>query len=128
MFALELLINGEKVVIAGIDDWDLIHSHITARRARDDEESDEFEVRVGGLAQPRVENQLEHVRWGNKSLKVGDEVTIRLVDVPAADVPIKRYRSDREVQENPFTDEEIHDIQKRDYLRLKKIFEGNSDG
>jgi hypothetical protein len=48
-----------------------------------------------------------HLLEPRRSLKVGDEVTIRLMEVSTADPPIKRYRSDREAQESPFTDEEL---------------------
>ena len=128
MIALEVSINGERVFLAGIEDWDILHANLMARRAQMQGEDDEFEIDVGGLAQPKVQNQLEHVRWGRKKLSVGDAITIRIVQVSTADTPIKRYRSDREVQEDPFTEEEILEMQKEDYLWLKKKFEVETEG
>lgn len=124
MIAFEISINGKKFVLAGFEDWNLLHAHLNAHRAQKTGEIDEFEITVGGLAQPKDPEILEHVRWGRCNINLGDEVTLRLVEVPSADKPIKRYRSDRTVQENPFTEDEIREMQFQDYLRLKEIFEG----
>ena len=35
-------------------------------------------------------------------------------------------RSDKEVQENPYTEDEWRDMKYRDYLELKKEFEGDA--
>jgi hypothetical protein len=56
-------------------------------------------------------------------LNLGDVVTIALTEVASADPPIKRYRSDRDVQEDPFTEEEIREQQWETYVALKKKFE-----
>jgi hypothetical protein len=37
---------------------------------------------------------------------------------------VKRFRSDHEVQENPFTEEEMREMRYNDYLNLKEEFEG----
>lgn len=124
MLALEISINGKKFVLAGFQDWNLLHAHVNASRSEEINMADELEVVVGGLARPVDSDKLEHVRWGRKSLAVEDEVRFRFVNTEAADKPIKRYRSDRSVQESPFTDEEIREMQFKDYIRLKRIFEG----
>lgn len=124
MIAFEISINGKKFVLAGFEDWNLLHAHVNARRARKTGEIDEFEITVGGLAEPRDPEILEHVRWGRRDINLGDEISFRLVEVPSADEPIKRYRSDRTRQENPFTEDEIREMQFQSYLRLKEIFEG----
>ena len=56
------------------------------------------------------------------SIVVGDEVSITIVETETVDKPIKRYRSDKSVQEDPFTEEELFELQKKDYLRLKELF------
>ncbi len=127
MLAFEVSLNGKKTVLAGFEDWEILHAILTAQRAGEKISNDEMDISVSGLAQSRVVGQLEHERWGRLSLSVGDEVTIRLVEVSRADTPKKRYRSDKSVQENPFTDEEMYEYQKKDYQRLKKIFEGQSE-
>ena len=123
MLAYEIKLNGKKKVLAGIEDWDVLHAIISARRGRDEESGDDIELSVGALAQPKIDHQYEHVRWGRWRLSVEDELTIHLVEVSQADPPKKRYRSDREVQEDPFTQEEIDQMEREDYLRLKKKFE-----
>ena len=48
---------------------------------------------------------------------------VTVVDTDHPDPPTKRYRSDKEVQENPFTEEELKEMRRQDYLELKKEFE-----
>ncbi len=128
MIALEISINGKKVLTAGVEDWDLLHANIIAKRAREQQEHDEFDINVGGLPQQVEQEKLEHIRWGRKKLQIGDEITIRLIDTDSVDAPLKRYRSDKKVQEQPFTDEEIYQMQKETYLELKKKFENEERG
>jgi len=54
---------------------------------------------------------------------VGSKVSVTVVDVDAADPPVNRYRSDAQVQENAFTDEEWRQLRYQDYLELKREFE-----
>jgi hypothetical protein len=122
MIAFEITINGKKFLVAGIDDWDSIHTNIMALRESSDDDTDFFDIKVGGLAKEVEEGKLEHVRWPATNLNVGDEVIIRIIETDNADEPIKRYRSDKTVQENPFTEEELFELQKKDYLWLKEKF------
>jgi len=124
MFAFEISVNGTSTLLAGVEDWCSLSAILTAKRARDQNSVDDFDLYVGGLVLPDIEGH-HHVRWVRQHLAMGDEVTIRLVEVPEADAPKNRFRSDKNVQENPFTEEEIYEMQKEEYLRLKKIFEEN---
>ena len=126
MLALEISLNGKKAILAGFEDWDMLHAEVRALRARDQDAADELEMAVGGLAQQKIKGQHEFVRWARLGLSLGDELTIRLVEVSRADAPKKRYRSDQDVQEQPLTEEEILDMERETYLRLKKKFEGQS--
>ena len=121
MIALKVLINGNDKFITGIEDWDSLHAVIMALRKDADDEDHIFDLKIGGLAQEVEPGKLEHVRWPNVDLGIGDEVSITIVDTDIADKPIKRYRSDKSVQENPFTEEELFELQKQDYLRLKEL-------
>jgi len=122
MFAFEITLNGEHAFLAGIEDWDLLHVDLMALRPRDETEKESYEIKVTGLPHQTVEHQLEHVRWGSKELSMHNEIKIKLVNVDAADPPIKRYRSDKEVQENPLTNEEIKEMRYKNYLELKEEF------
>jgi hypothetical protein len=127
MIALEVLINGVRQFLAGVEDWDLIHANILARRAAsDDQKTDLYTINISGLPTQTQKGVLEHIRWGEKEVSLGDEITLRFVSVDSADAPIKRFRSDHEVQENPFTEEELLAFEKEDYLRLKAKFEASS--
>ena len=123
MFAFDVLVNGERILTAGIEDWGLIHADVVANRSRGPDEEDVYELSVSGVAQQVAKGKIEHVRWGRRPLSVGDEVTFRLVEAAKADVPIKRYRSDINIQENPLTEGEIRQMNLETYLHLKKIFE-----
>ena len=56
-------------------------------------------------------------------LSVGDKVQVEVVETIDIDKPKKRFRSDNEVQEDPFTEEEAREMRYQDYLELKKEFE-----
>jgi len=51
---------------------------------------DDVSLHVSGLIVPRD----EHVRWRRSSLRVGDEVRVKVVEAEVVDKPRRRYRSD----------------------------------
>ena len=122
MLAFEITVNGQRRILAGFHDWDTLHFDLLAIREGFDEELN-LRLRLAGGAQPKEEGVRESVRWKTPPVTIGDEVTVRIVDVSEADSPTKRYRSDKTVQENPFTDEEIEEMQRQDYERLRKKYE-----
>ena len=77
MIGLEVLVNGRRVCVAGIRRGAL--DAAVTRMVGDNVEFINF--RVGGLEGD------SHLRWTVPKIGVGDEVTIRVVDVPAADPP-----------------------------------------
>jgi len=132
MIAMLVEIDGERVVLARVEDWSILPLHINARRGggnlKSADEPDDLEFSVGGLTEPDSENICHHFRWPRRELRIGSTVKITLVDVAECDTPTKRYRSDAEVQESPFTEEEMRELRRKDYLELKKEFEGSTDG
>jgi hypothetical protein len=69
-------------------------------------EQTRLEFSVGGLGR-FVGEAGDHLKWVESDLEVGDEIRIRVVDVPSADPPSRRY------QDNPaFVDE-----QRKEYVR-----------
>jgi hypothetical protein len=129
MLAYEIEIDGEKYVIAGVEDWSILSFHVTASRREENSPVRDgyIECSVGGLTLPNDENIRHHFRWVRAPLEIGSVVTVRVLDVPKADGPKNRYRSDSEVQESAFTDEEMREMRYQDYLSLKAEFE-RSDG
>ena len=81
---------------------------------------------VGGLSERDALGVAYHVRWRGRDLTVGSRVTVSIVDTGHPDPPVKRYRSDKEVQESSFTEEELKEMRRQDYLELKKEFDDGS--
>jgi hypothetical protein len=131
MLAMLVEIDGKRVVLAGVEDWSILALHVNAQRGRDTPnkpaQPDDLGCSVGGLTEPNAEKLRYHFRWPRISLRVGSTVTVTVVDAEACDAPIKRYRSGAEVQESPFTEEEMRKLRREDYLELKKEFEGDGD-
>jgi hypothetical protein len=119
MIALEIAINGKRLVLAGVDDWEMLSAMIVLQRAGSAEEIKEFSIDIGGLPVQMEAGKLEHLRWGQFDLALGDAITLRAVTVDSAEPPRKRYRSDRSVQESPYTDEEIETMNRAEYERLR---------
>ena len=93
MKAFVVSLNGKKLCVAGVGD-DGVLSAITNIVGNSD--GDELGVRVGGL---RTGKANEYVNWVSKRLKVGDEVLVKIVDVPSVDGPIRRKRYNNAVIE-----------------------------
>lgn len=132
MLALQVEIDGEPAVVAGVADWSVLALHITGSRGDpsapvESARADDVRYSVGGLTQPNSEGVCHHFRWGDKHLAVGSKVVVIVVDVKTPDAPIKRYRSDAQVQEPPFTEEEARELRYQDYLQFKKEFEGTPE-
>jgi len=128
MLAFEIQIDGKQEILAGESDWSLLSLHLTCNKASPDAPAesarvDYIDLSAGGLSEPDASGACYHFRWPRKNLKVGSVVTITIIETECADPPIKRYRSDREVQESPFTDQEVREMRWESYLELKKEFE-----
>ena len=128
MLAFKIEIDGEEVATAGFEDWSILALHVNASRgnqtaAFDSARNDEAHFSVGGLSESDSTGFSHHVRWKEKELSIGSRVIVTVVDVENPDAPIKRYRSDAKVQECPFTDDEMKEMRRKDYLELKKEFE-----
>lgn len=124
MLAFDIRIGKERIWLAGVEDWLLLSAHLTAQRGDLGDEIESLELYMGGMTKPDIAGTPHHVRWGRLSqIEVGTTIIIHVLDVDTADMPIKRYRSDHEVQESAYTDEEIEQMQRDEWLRLKAIFE-----
>ncbi len=122
MIAFKVSINGKKKFLAGIDDWDSLHAVIMALRADTEEDDHIINLKIGGVLQNVEPGKLENARWPHLDLKIGDEVSITIKEVDIADKPSERNQSDSPVLENSIIDEELYELQKQDYLRLKELF------
>lgn len=130
MIALKLSVDGEELLTAGVEDWSLVNAQVLAMQSEPNSEVRDgyIELSSGGLTLPDSEKIRYHFRWPRVELQVGSVVTIEIVESENPTPPKKRFRSDAEVQENPFTDEEIREMRYQDYLNLKAEFDGDANG
>jgi hypothetical protein len=125
MLAFELFVDDRRICLAGMDDWAVMSVILTGVRRRKDnpDDSGRLDVSVGGLSETDADGAAYHQRWEKVDFAVGSRVVINLVEADEVDPPVRRYRSDRKVQESPFSDEEIEEMEREDYERLKAKFE-----
>jgi hypothetical protein len=103
MIAFRIRLNGRKLATAGAAGSHvltlLLNSIVRGDEARRNWPADvPFEARdltldVGAMLRGRG-GAKEHVRWSRRGLKVGDRVSVTIVDVRSADPPIERQTSD----------------------------------
>ena len=124
MIAYKIYVNGKHVVTAGQEDWSVLAMHISATRQKEEPSSTGYvRYSVGGLSQQNSEGYCQHFRWPEIDLAVGDKVEVEIIESEDVTEPRKRFRSDHQVQEDPFTEEEAKEMRYQDYLELKKEFE-----
>lgn len=133
MLAYQIEIDGKKFLVAGVTDWGFLGIHINANRGdpkapAESARTDQLDLSVGGITETDSNGEFFHFRWPRKELSVGSRVTVTLIETENTDPPIKRYRSDNKVQEEPFTEEEIREMRWKTYLELKREFEPETKG
>ena len=111
MIAFEISINGNKTTTAGIGEYGVLSAILSWVKRRADG-SEEMTFDVGGLVSN--DQRTENLRWLCENLNIGDEVTIRIVDIPEAEPAIERHS--RSAQEDI-------EAERNYYQRLKEKFE-----
>lgn len=104
MIAFRVQLNGGELVTAGASGQDTV-SVVAISAARDpryrpkDEPPIDLKLHVGGLRRT-AEGTQGSFEWLDRQLEVGDEASIRVVDVDGADIsPLQRERIMAEVTE-----------------------------
>ena len=92
MICYEVRLNGGEIIVAGGADVSVLTAILTSVPAHS-----ELDLSVGGLGGGSAGQ--EHLRWIEQSLRVGDVVEIRVVDVQAADAPAHRIKDDPDLVE-----------------------------
>jgi len=124
MIGYKIKLNNRSVYTVGQKDTSILNADLVVSRGNSERDADDYiRLNVGGLSQVTEKGFCEHFRWKQCNLEVGDVLEVEIVETESVDPPLKRYRSDNEVQENPFTDDEIREMRYQDYLLLKKEFE-----
>ncbi len=105
----------------------ILHTSILASKGNTERGVDGYiRLSLGGLSHKNEEGFIEHFRWKDLDLQTEDIVEIEVVETDTIDPPTKRFRSDKEVQESPYTEDEWREMKYQDYLELKKEFEGGA--
>ena len=127
MLAFRIEVDDHPPLVAGVEDWAVLSVHVNAVCASAfKRDADDLDFSVGGMTKDNEEGIAHHFRWPRVPLKIGSAVRVTLIEADTADPPVKRYRADKEVQENPFTEEEMREMRYQDYLAFKKEFEPGS--
>jgi hypothetical protein len=130
MYALKVKINDQAVVIGGADDLGVLSAILTCTgklgplsvRSRSDETQD-FSFRLGGLTSRSKGEVDEHLVWlQNDTLKVGDTVTLQIIEVDVADPVI----SGEETQQREDDEREYFNHCKRAYFEMRDKYENES--
>jgi hypothetical protein len=129
LLAFDVWIDGIRLARAGFEDWSVLSAHVTAVKERHGtrQRSGELEFSVGGLSQSDAEGPVYHLRWAKRDLAIGSKIVIDIIETDTPDPPIRRYRTDREVQQSPYSDEEIEQFEREELRRLKAKFEPDGD-
>ena len=130
MLAFLVEIEGHPSFVAGVDDWSVLGLHVSALRGEANNPQGlepHIDFSIGGLSRAGSDGVSYHFRWPRVDLELGATVKVTLVESDSPDPPAKRYRSDREVQESPYTEEEFREMRYQNYLELKKEFESDEN-
>ena len=85
MICFELVKNGERVAVAGIDAEHVLSVILSSVDVTDPgpKKRKGIDVYLGGLNSETK----QHLHWGRSNLAVGDHVEVRILDLPIADPP-----------------------------------------
>ena len=114
MVCFEVSLNGERVCLAGIGGAGVLMANLVlgakaAPPAEGAEGVDDLALHTGGLRHDEGD-VTAHVHWARQVVRVGDEITIRVVESEACDAP------DQVTTENP----EERRARELDYYRRVK--------
>lgn len=86
MLAFEVSLNGDRLYLAGIDQWGHMVSRIEALMI--DQLRDPIRLTTSIAKSPKGPPNSLH--WGTQALKVGDTVTVKIVEADDVDRPFER--------------------------------------
>lgn len=85
MIALEVLVNGQPYRTMGFSDFGMVTAGVNWLRIEKKTGPIHEDLHVAGSGVDRVGG--EYLTWDPQALKLGDEVTIRIVDLDKIDPP-----------------------------------------
>ena len=92
MIAFEVYLNGKRISTTGVGSLGVLSGCLSWRGAQPYKKggrpvAEYLRLDVGGLT-----DSGEHLRWVDRKIKRGDEVSIRVVELASADTPHQRKR------------------------------------
>ena len=114
MLCFEISVNGEKLCTAGVGESGVLTSILSWVQAQPEKSQEGIREEKLYLSASGLKDD-EHSEWLRQKVKVGDEVTLRIIEATMPDEPQRTYRIDPETEKQ----------QRRDYYeRCKREFEG----
>jgi len=89
MIAIEIRVNGELKATCGAEDVFHVAAMVSARRPKQTDSNYAYAVECMGV-RPKNSSTEEVLKWLNTRIALGDEVSLRLVEVAKANEPIDR--------------------------------------
>jgi hypothetical protein len=105
MICFQVEINGQKVATAGVGENGSLGAHLTwlgshptdpAQRGRE-----QMTFTVSGFIQSKGETDWSTCKWIDRPMKVGDEITIRVVEQLHADPPATQGKIEKLLRPDP---------------------------
>lgn len=91
MPAFKVHLNGKKVCTASLDGLGVLDAHVCYVRRKDSRHRQELSLHVGGLDSATG----EHIVWHEAhQIRVGDKLSIEIVESARADKPVSRKKHD----------------------------------
>jgi hypothetical protein len=126
MIAFEVKVNGKIVCTAGVGEYGGLFTDVRWSKRNlalcptgmNEQEwvDEELALGVTGCI-AHVDKTTELLRWNRKSLSIGDEIVVRILEQPECDEPEERDRYNAE--------EKRREERRSYYEELKKEFEGS---
>jgi predicted RNA-binding protein with RPS1 domain len=121
MIGFEIWLNGEHICTAGIEQFGCVSAittwakriDFTSDKLTEGEHEEELDLNVAGLTYDCEGNHV-YLKWINRTLEVGDEINIKIVQTSEVDKPISQ-----EIEQADFIEEQ----QRKYYEKLKQKYE-----
>lgn len=130
MIAVEVSLNGELLTVAGSDELAVLSTIVNAsgklgpksHGTKFENNDYDLSMRVGGLTSRGDGQEDEHPLWVERTqLSVGDVVTVRLIEVSDADVPVSATSAGENI--NDANERRWYEMAKEAYFELKDKYE-----
>ena len=129
MIALEVTINGKFMTRAGREDLSVLNTMINAvgvlgnesKGATRDIQGTKFFLQVGGMTSKKNGERDVHLRWLQEHLKIGDEITVKLIECAQADPSVREEPVDETSRQE--SERKNFESAKQYYLENKHKYE-----